>query len=266
MKKWIALLVAVMMMVLCAASLAEEGTESTVNPEAVALFSSEWTDGFTSVKIYAEGDHWIAWVISADGTAEWNYCCLFDEKEKTLTSDGNRENIKSIITLDDEGSVTADEIVYTDGAAVFSLNGEGKLIWKDEKEDAGAGFAFEKIGWFQGLWVSGEDVDSHYELNCYWDVEEPTEGDVYPGYKVEIERRNGEEYTHWTYSCVYDAETNKLTSIFGSKEYAEKGGESIATVYDDGKAEFSFDDEGCIRWKDEVEDAGKDLQFNATNG
>lgn len=266
MKKWIALLIALMMTVLCAASLAEEEAEAAVNPEAIALFSSEWTDGFTSVRIYAEEDHWRVWIISADGTSEWDYCCLFDEKEKTLTADKNLENIKSILTLDEEGSVIGDDVAYTDGAAVFSLDSEGKLIWKDEKEDAGAGFAFEKIGWFQGLWVSGEDVDSRYEMNCYWDVEEPAEGEVYSGYKVEIERYDGEEYTHWMYSCVYNAETNTLTSVFGSKEYAEKGGDSIATVYDDGKAEFTFDDEGCISWKDEIEDAGKDLQFNATNG
>ena len=37
-------------------------------------------------------------------------------------------------------------------------------------------------------------------------------------------------------------------------------------VYDDGVAEFSFDDEGCIIWKDENENAGEGLQFNATNG
>ena len=37
-------------------------------------------------------------------------------------------------------------------------------------------------------------------------------------------------------------------------------------VYDDGVAEFSFDDEGCIIWQDENENAGEGLQFNATNG
>ena len=70
MKKWTALLVALMMMVLCAVSLAEE-TGSTVSPEAIALYSSEWTDGFTNVRIFAEEDHWRVRVISADGTAEW---------------------------------------------------------------------------------------------------------------------------------------------------------------------------------------------------
>ena len=41
---------------------------------------------------------------------------------------------------------------------------------------------------------------------------------------------------------------------------------SRVTVYDNGVAEFYFDDEGCIGWKDEIENAGEGLQFNATNG
>jgi hypothetical protein len=42
MKKWTALLIALVMTVLCAAAFAEEEViESLVNPEAVQLFSSE---------------------------------------------------------------------------------------------------------------------------------------------------------------------------------------------------------------------------------
>ena len=167
---------------------------------------------------------------------------------------------------DEEGSEIERNDVYNDGKAVFSLNEEGRLIWNDEKENAGAGLAFEKIGWFQGVWISGEDLDSRYELYCYWDVEEPSEGEIYSGYKVEIERYEGEAYTHWVYSCVYNPENDTLQSLFGQKEYAEREGDAIVTVYDNGVAEFYFDDEGCIGWKDEIENAGEGLQFNATNG
>ena len=41
MKKWIALLIALMMTVLCTMALAEEETESAVSPEAIKLYSSE---------------------------------------------------------------------------------------------------------------------------------------------------------------------------------------------------------------------------------
>ena len=263
MRKWIALLAVLMMTVLCAVSLAEE--ESAVNPDALRLYSSEWADGFTDVKIYAEEDHWRVRIMSADGSVEWDYCCGYNEAENTLVS-LDADNIKTEIRIDEEGSEIERNDVYNDGKAVFSLNEEGRLIWNDEKENAGAGLAFEKIGWFQGVWISGEDLDSRYELYCYWDVEEPSEGEIFSGYKVEIERYEGEAYTHWVYSCFYNPENDTLQSLFGQKEYAEREGDAIVTVYDNGVAEFYFDDEGCIGWKDEIENAGEGLQFNATNG
>ena len=218
------------------------------------------------MKIYAEEDHWRVWITSADGATEWDYCCLFDETQKTLVSWEEPTNVKTEITIDEEGSEIGRNEVYSDGKAVFALNSNGKLIWTDEKEDAGAGFAFEKIGWFQGVWIAGEEIDSHYELNCYWDVEEPTEGEIHSGYKVEITRNDGEACTCWNYACIYHADTNTLVSLFGTKEFSGSEGEPFITVYEDGEAEFSFDDEGCIRWKDANENAGEDLQFNVTNG
>ena len=263
MKRWIALLAALVLALLCTVSLAEE--EAVVNPEALRLYSSEWADGFTNMKIYAEEEHWRVLIDSADGSLEWDYCCRYDEEQKRLIS-LDTDNLKTEIRIDEEGSEIERNELYNDGSASFFLNEEGKLIWDDEKEDAGAGFFFEKIGWFQGVWIAGENIDSRYELYCYWDTEEPTEGEVYSGYKVEIERYEDETYTHWTYTCIYDAESNTLQSILGHKEFEEREGEPIVTVYDDGKAEFSFDDDGFICWKDEIENAGEGLQFNATNG
>ena len=266
MKKWTALLTALMMIVLCAAGLAEEETKSEVNPEAVELYSSEWADGFTSVKIYAEEDHWRVWIISADGATEWDYCCRYDEAQKTLVSLDDPVNVKTEVTIDKEGSEIGRAEVYSDGKAVFALNQDGELIWTDEKENAGEGFAFEKIGWFQGVWIAGEDIDSYYELNCFWDVEAAAEGEVTSGYKVEITRNEDEACTCWIYACVYHPETNTLVSLFGTKEFSGNEGEPFITVYEDGEAEFYFDDDGCIRWNDKNENAGEGLAFNKTNG
>ena len=199
MKKWFALLAA-MIILMCAAALAEEGNEPAANPEAVRLYSSEWADNFTSAKIYAEGDHWRVWVTSSDGATEWDYCCRYDEEQKTLVSMDEPINVKTEVRIDEEGSEIGRTEVYSDGKAVFSLNTEGKLIWTDEKENAGSGFAFEKIGWYQGVWIAGESIDSYYEMNCYWDVEEASEGEVYSGYKVEITRNEDEACTLWIYS------------------------------------------------------------------
>jgi hypothetical protein len=267
MKKWTALLMALVMTVMCAAALAEEEViESLVNPEAVKMFSSEWVDGFASVKIYAEGSHWIVWITSADGATEWEYNCQYDEKQKALVSWDDDINTKTEITVNEEGSEIGRKEVYNNGKAVFSLNGEGKLIWTDEKENAGEGLAFQRIGWFQGVWVAGDAIESRCELNCFWDVEQPAEGEIYSGYKIEITKYDGEACLIWVYSCDYDAETNTLKSLLGSKEHAEKEGDPIVTDYEDGAAEFSMDDEGCVRWNDLKENAGEGLQFSPTNG
>ena len=266
MKKMIAVLAALMLVLLCAAAPAEESSESAPSPEAMKLFSSEWVDNNGYAKIYPEEGHWRVIISSGNGAAQWDYSCRYDAEQKALVADQDFENIKYILVIDDEGSEINRATVYIDGAAVFTVGADGKLAWKDEKEDAGAGRAFEKIGWFQGTWTSEGGTDVFYELNCYWDVEVTDDDEVYSGYKVEIERYEGEAYTHWAYACAYNPETDTLSTLFGSKEYAEKEGEPLSTVYQDGAAEFSFDDEGCIIWKDAIENAGEGLQFTVSNG
>ena len=268
MKKWTALLIALMMTVLCCAALAEaeEVYESLVNPEAVKLFSSEWVNAFAGVKIYAEENHWMVWITSADGATEWDYNCQYDENLKALVSWDDDINTMTEITVDEEGSEIGRKEVYTDGKAVFTVNAEGKLTWQDVRDNPDEVLAFERIGWYQGVWIAGDSLESRCELNCFWDAEEADEGEVYSGYKVEITKYDGEACTIWNYACAYDAESNTLKSLFGTKEHAEKEGDPIVTDYDDGEAEFSMDEEGCVRWNDLKENAGEGLQFSVTNG
>ena len=47
--------------------------------------------------------------------------------------------------------------------------------------------------------------------------------------------------------------TETMCICTGVKEFSGQEGEPFVTVYEDGAAEFSFDDEGCIIWKDENE-------------
>ena len=266
MKKLIAVLAAMIMVLLCAAVTAENAAEAVPASDALQMFNSEWVDAEGSIKIYPEEDHWRVYIRSGNGAVEWDYSCRYDGEQNALVTLSDSENTKDIITVNDEGSEINRSTVYTDGSAVFIRNENGKLTWKDEKEDVGAGRTFEKIGWFQGTWDAFVEDGPWYELNCFWDIEEAAEGEVTSGYKVEIERYDGEEYTHWVYSCTYNPESNILSSLFGTKEYAEKEGEPIATVYDDGAAEFAFDDEGCILWKDAIENAGEGLLFTVSNG
>ena len=262
MKKWIAALLTLTMVLLCAAAAAEEPA-SGPDPEAAALFDSMWTQDFRSVRITPDGDRWSVQVIN--GSAEWDYTCVYDAERKALVSDPEGENVKYTVVRNEEGSETDRVTVYSDGAAVFSLDEAGRLLWEDAKENAGADAAFEKIGWFESTWDANSG-DTTYVLYCFWDVDAPNETEIHSGYKIEIERYEDEAYTHWYYLCAFDAEANILSSSMGVKEHSEREGEPLTVVYEDGQAEFILDDDGNLIWKDATEDAGEGLVFARSNG
>ena len=266
MKKIIAALAALMMLLVLTGASADQEV-----PEEVKMFSSMWVDDFMSVRAVAVGDQWQISINTWGGSVGWEYVCLYDGEQKVLRTDPEEQNVKTISTVDDSGSVIDSNVMYTDGAAVFSLDEQGHLVWQDAKEDVGAGHAFEKIGWFEGTW-DASDENGDYMLYCFWDMAETDDGDVVAGYKVEIERQSGENYTHWYYPCGYDAETDTLSAAYSIKEFAENPDEALNEVYslvpEEGEETTTFiiDDEGCIRWKDAVENAGEGLQFLPSNG
>ena len=75
-----------------------------------------------------------------------------------------------------------DETYYEDGDALFTINGDGKLLWNDLKEDAGKGLEFEKIGEFYGgHWMKGDTevyfydwYEGEYDIRCYRYAEDGT--------------------------------------------------------------------------------------------
>ena len=168
MKKWLGLLLALSLLLLCAAAFAEEPAADT-EKEAVGMFDSAWASGYAELKAYYMDGYWKIEI--AYGGFLWDYICVYDPELKALTADTNEENTKTSIAYDEEGSETGRTVEYTDGDAVFTLNEEGYLLWEDKKEDAGAGFEFEKIGWYPGEYACGE-----YTMSIYWDCEEPPEG------------------------------------------------------------------------------------------
>lgn len=258
MKKLIAALMALMMAVLCAAAFAEEPAADT-EKEAVGMFDSAWASGYAELKAYYMDGYWKIEI--AYGGFLWDYICVYDPELKALTADTNEENTKTSIAYDEEGSETGRTVEYTDGDAVFTLNEEGYLLWEDKKEDAGAGFEFEKIGWYPGEYACGE-----YTMSIYWDCEEPAEGEIYAGYKVEIEKAEGTGSVYWTYTAFYSPEDGILRAPIGTKDAQELQEGPFLTVYDDGAAEFALDEQGNVTWKDEKENAGEGLVFVLSNG
>lgn len=260
MKKMIAALLALMMALLCAVSVAEEPAETPAT-DAQKMFDSIWISGSATVDASYMDGIWEVLVSTDYGATTWNYLCLYDEEQQALVSMDSEANVKSIISIDLEGAETAREDVDTEAKAVFTLNENGRLVWKDEKEDAGAGMEFEKIGRFTGSYACGE-----YLLYCIWVDSEPAEGRDYTGYRISIQIMDENGKTEWIYEPVYDSETNTLSTPYGSKEFQPAGSDDYEIIYDDGPATFTLDEEHNLYWNDEVDHTGDDLVFVETNG
>ena len=254
MKKTLAALVALMMALLCTIVLAEEkGPDS----EATKLFSSTWASGNTRVDVSNNDGLWEVEVKTEFGTTVWNYTCVYDAELNSLVSVDDAENTKRVMTLDDEHAETGSEIVDAEAKATFTLDEDGLLLWKDEKNDEGAGVTFEKIGWFEGYYYCDD-----YSLSCTWEADES--GDE--AYTVVIDLENEDGVTEWVYRCTYDAESNALASVTGTKEFSANDTEAFEILSEDGSAVFTKDEEGNLLWNDEAENAGEGLVFILPNG
>lgn len=105
-------------------------------------FVGQWECERASISVEIESIGFVVnvhWGSSAFESTVWSYNCLYDGEKLVNHGDG----VKTNLTFDEEGN-ESDEVVYEDGAVSFTIE-DGKLIWNDEKENAGEGMAFEKI-------------------------------------------------------------------------------------------------------------------------
>jgi len=150
-------------------------------------FVGEWND--ERVTVYIEEtmeDYQVAVVGSGSATdgAIWTYTCDYDAGTDSLVSNGEVATKVNYTYVDAENST--EELVYKDGEAVFSLNGEGLLVWDDKKEQAGEGRAFalvtaeatEEESSEEELQVTGRTVEP---MVPEYDLEALADG-VYPVY------------------------------------------------------------------------------------
>ncbi len=251
MRKLIAVLEILVLLLCCACASAEEETVSP-DPEGLA-FDSCWVGENLNVHINPEEEGFRVMITRMDDYPHatcWEYSALYNAETKTLeTMPFGR---KSTISYTEDGTFEFGETEYEDGSASFALDGEGFLIWTDEKEDAGKGIRLEKIGWFDDTtWVC-----DRASIEMFWEEE---------GYKVYVEWGSSAwESTVWMYSCTYDARTNSLVG-FGSCENLVYGENSqlisSEEVYDFGEVSFTLNEDGGLLWHDEMENAGQDMVF-----
>lgn len=111
--------------------------------------------------------------------------------------------------------------------------------------------------------ASADDADifisdwANTENGLKADIERTDDGLI-----VTVETLYGKELFIWQYDAAYDEENNALKATNGKKSSLtwEKGVRVVGdAVYTDGTAVFSFDDDDQLIWKDDKEDAGKDL-------
>ncbi len=107
-------------------------------------FEGIWESDRVTLEIKRDGEDFSCIVGWPDGAKErtvWTYTCYFDGND--LVS--NETGVKSVIRWD-ENDNDSEEILFEDGAAVFSIGEDGKLTWQDFKEDAGKDLVFDYAG------------------------------------------------------------------------------------------------------------------------
>ena len=125
---------------------ADADWEEEPMPAEAAAFEGVWQCDRATIAMYWEEEGFkvlITWGSSAWEHTEWEYSCFYHDEDHTLVS--MPFGTRTEVVYDENGEQTSATEVYNDGEAIFSLDEEGKLIWLDEKENAGDGMRFEKL-------------------------------------------------------------------------------------------------------------------------
>ena len=236
MKKLLLMILALMMVCGVCAMAEENPTEISADPESL-VFDSFWANEDGEVEIdYEEGGFRICVMLEDGDTCyRWDYNAGYNAENKKLTV-GYAAKLHT--PIENKDGATGWTVDYEDSdltnESTFEINGEGKLVWFDAKEDTGKDLAFAKIGRFGGKWISGE-----YKVEFTWTENHYAVcGDI-----------AGDDET-LLMNGFYNAENNTVEAM-GTKGDSEENYESV----------FSFTEDGKLLWQDEKVPGAKDLQF-----
>lgn len=117
-----------------------------LDANAASRFEGRWAAGRATLEIWPEDGGYrvnVMWGNSAADSIVWDYTCLYDGEIDALVSvDGAT---KQDVFFDETGEVASSELLYDDGAAVFTFDGNGCLLWNDAVEDIAGDMAFEYV-------------------------------------------------------------------------------------------------------------------------
>ena len=241
MKKLFALFLIICLSVTALFAMAEEEDDIAVyqddHPEA-AVFVSAWVaeDGDWRVEVFDEDGGLKLMIVHRLGDNKedvWEYSAEMGDNGKLVAVP------LGLHYKQDTVAETWDVTYYEDGDAEFEIAEDGKLVWKDLKEDAGKDLAFQKIGSFYGSRRMKGDIEVFFY-------------DWYEGqYDIRLYQRgeNNEILKDAILKGDYDAETNILTAM------GEFEGEEPFTVV------FSYNEENCIVWNENGESTVLELSY-----
>ena len=246
MKKLLSLILVICLCFAAAAAFAEGEAEEEEefrfyredNPEALPYYSTWVADnGDWRIEVYDEDGGFKLYIVHKLGDNKediWEYAAALNTEKDKLTTVPYGLHYKRD-TVSDEW----DETYYEVGDAEFTLNADGKLLWKDLKEDAGNGLEFEKIGnFFGGRWMKGEIEVIFYEwYEGEYDIRLYVYGEGDKIVKNAILR------------APYDAATDSITAT------GEFDGEDPFTVT------FAYDEHNNIVWKEQGETTVMDYSY-----
>jgi len=244
MKKTMVTLLALALVLTCAFAMAENTEEKTYAQEhpGVVNYDGYWIseDANTLIEIGVRLDGVEMLIFRTPGQKEftsWEYLLTYDDSTGTLHSDNG---MKSTNTVQEDGSL-GDSSVYEfeDGQADFSINEDGRLVWKDLKEDAGAGQTFIPIGGFLGDYacdranISFRWNEGHYAVDINW-------------------ADSAMVNNTWQYVGEYDPATRTVTAkgLYQKLTYKEDGTVDTGADFEEREvsAVFSFDENFHLIW------------------
>ena len=242
MKKLLALLLALCLVLGLAAAFAEEDELSCYtdeHPEAKAFYSTWVADnGDWRIEVYDEDGGLKLYIVHKLGDNKediWEYAAALDANDSSLLTAVPLGLHYKQDTVSGEWDVT----YYEDGDATFSIDENGNLVWNDLKEDAGKGLAFLKIGnFFGGRWMKG-DIEV-----IFWEWYENE-------YDIRMFQRgeNGEILKNAILKGTYDAATDTLTAS------GEFDNEEPMTIT------FSYNEDNQILWTENGESTVLELSL-----
>ena len=228
-------------------------------PEAGKKFNSDWAvpDGLAEIVYEEEG-----YKISLDlmkkedetGTL-WEYSCLYAADQDALVSVSScrTDYIYDPDTGEKAYAVPSyDEDDDESSAAVFTIDADGFLIWKDGRGDAGAGLKFLNIGPYDGNW-SNEAEKTSVEIK--WNG--TASDDMFYTVYLTVDQPDGNGFTQYTLNGSYDSATGKLIANGTRALYTDngEGGFDIKEDSEDQEAVFSMTEDGKLLY----ENAGIEL-------